>query len=64
MFGGTRRTLAGCNINAPTGVIGPTGASACMITDTENFAQGGIMAGFYYNNSVLGGDPFRVGIGV
>jgi hypothetical protein len=62
-FGGTRRTFAGCNINAPTGVTGPTGASACMITNTENSAQGGVMAAFYYNNRVLGGDPFRVGIG-
>jgi hypothetical protein len=44
-------------------VTGPTGARACMITNTENSAQGGIMAAFYYNNRVLGGDPFRVGIG-
>ncbi|RKF22809.1 hypothetical protein D7I43_31300 [Micromonospora globbae] len=62
-FGGTRRTFSGCNINAPTGVTGPTGVSACMITASENNAQGGIMAGFYYDFRVLGGDPYRVGIG-
>jgi hypothetical protein len=62
-FGGSRRTFTGCNINAPTGVTGPTGASACMITATQNNAQGGIMAAFYYDNRVLEGDPFRVGIG-
>lgn len=62
-FGGTRRTFTGCNINAPTNVTGPTGASACMITATENNAQGGLMSGFYYNYRVLGGDPYRVGIG-
>ncbi|MEU4217321.1 hypothetical protein [Actinoplanes sp. NPDC026623] len=62
-FGGTRRTFAGCNINAPTNVTGPIGASACMITASENNAQGGVMAKFYYDYRVLGGDPFRVGIG-
>jgi hypothetical protein len=62
-FGGSRRTFSGCNINAPTGVTGPTGVSACMITATENSAQGGLMAGFYYNYRVLGTDPYRVGIG-
>lgn len=62
-FGGTRRTFTGCNINAPTGVTGPTGVSACMITATENSAQGALMAAFYYDYRVLGGDPYRVGIG-
>ncbi|UQS22836.1 hypothetical protein L1857_08400 [Amycolatopsis thermalba] len=61
--GGTRRTFDNCNINAPTGVTGPTGASACMITATENNAQGGIMVGFYYDNRVLEADPYRVGVG-
>lgn len=62
-FGGSRRTFGGCDINAPTGVTGPTGASACMITDTENSAQGGLMSGFYYDWRVLDGDPYRVLIG-
>ncbi|RZU53863.1 deoxyribonuclease NucA/NucB [Krasilnikovia cinnamomea] len=62
-FGGSRRTFSGCNINAPTNVTGPTGASACMITASENNAQGGLMAAFYYDYRVLGNDPFRVGIG-
>ncbi len=62
-FGGTRRTFSGCNINAPTNVTGPSGASACMITAGENNAQGGIMAAFYYDYRVLHSDPFRVGIG-
>ncbi|WP_229076261.1 hypothetical protein [Actinoplanes sp. DH11] len=56
-FGGTLRTFTGCNITAPTGVTGSVGASACMITASENNAQGGIMAKFYYDNRVLPGDP-------
>ncbi|MFC3385387.1 hypothetical protein [Couchioplanes azureus] len=35
-FGGTRRTFSGCNINAPTGATGPSGASACMIPERDN----------------------------
>jgi hypothetical protein len=57
--GGTRRTFDGCNINAPR-ATGPTGASACMITASQNNAQGGIMSGFNYDWRVLNGDPFRV----
>jgi hypothetical protein len=57
--GGTLRTFDGCNINAPR-QTGPTGASACMITASENNAQGGIMTTFNYNWRVLNGDPFRV----
>jgi hypothetical protein len=60
--GGTLRSFSGCQINAPQ-ATGPTGASACMITATENSAQGGIMAGFYYDERVLDGDPFRVLVG-
>jgi hypothetical protein len=60
-FGGSRRTFAGCNINAPTGT-GPSGASACMITDSENSAQGAIMAAFYYDERVLDFDPYLVAI--
>ncbi len=59
--GGTRRTFTGCNITAPTGVTGPTGASACMITASENSAQGAIMAAYYYDRRVLENDPYRVG---
>jgi hypothetical protein len=62
-FGGSRRTFSGCNISAPTNVTGPSGASACMITASENNAQGGLMAAFYYDYRVLNSDPFRVGIG-
>ncbi|MFI7601992.1 hypothetical protein [Actinoplanes sp. NPDC049681] len=62
-FGGTRRTFSGCNINAPTGVTGPSGASACMITASENSAQGGIMSGFYYDERVLHADPYIVSVG-
>lgn len=61
--GGERRTFEGCGINAPTGVTGPTGASACMIPEGENQGQGAVMAAFYYDNRVLEGDPYRVGIG-
>jgi hypothetical protein len=57
--GGSLRTFDGCNINAPR-ATGPTGASACMITASENSAQGGIMTRFNYNWRVLNGDPFRV----
>ena len=63
-YGGTRRTFDGSQkINAPTGVTGRTGASACMITATENSAQGGLMSGFYYNFRVLDTDTFLVEIG-
>jgi len=60
-FGGTRRSFAGCNINAPT-ATGPTGASACMITAAENSAQGAIMAAFYYDERVLDFDPYLIAI--
>lgn len=57
--GGTRRSFDGCQIFAPV-ETGPTGVSACMITASENSAQGGLMAGFYYDWRVLDGDPYRV----
>ncbi|BCJ53385.1 hypothetical protein Asp14428_48600 [Actinoplanes sp. NBRC 14428] len=62
-YGGTRRTFTGCQINAPTNVTGRLGASACMITASENSAQGGLMSGFYYFNRVLDTDPFLVEVG-
>ncbi|ROO52866.1 deoxyribonuclease NucA/NucB [Micromonospora sp. Llam0] len=60
--GGSRRSFTGCNINAPQ-ATGPTGASACMITASENNAQGGLHARFYYDWRILHGDPFLVLVG-
>lgn len=57
--GGSRRSFPGCLIDAPSG-SGPSGASACMIEASENNAQGGIMAAFYYDWRVLDSDPYRV----
>jgi hypothetical protein len=39
---------------------GPTGVSVCMITATENNAQGGLNTQFFRVERVLDGDPFRV----
>ncbi|MEU4164795.1 hypothetical protein [Actinoplanes sp. NPDC026670] len=61
-FGGTLRTFPGCNISAPTNVTGASGASACMITASQNNAQGALMAAFYYDYRVLAGDPYLVDI--
>lgn len=55
--GGTRRTFSGCNINAPTGVTGPAGASACMIIESDNFGQGGVMAVSTTTTAFLKGIP-------
>lgn len=60
--GGTRRTVTGCNFGLPSGT-GPAGVSVCMITATENNAQGGIHTQFFRSWRVLDGDPFRVLIG-
>lgn len=60
-FGGTRRSFEGCQINAPQ-ATGLTGASACMITASENNAQGGLMAKFYYDSRVLEADPYLIAI--
>ncbi|MDI6104682.1 hypothetical protein QLQ12_39435 [Actinoplanes sp. NEAU-A12] len=57
--GGSLRSFPGCNISAPSG-SGPLGASACMIAEGDNHAQGGIMSGFYYWERVLDWDPFVV----
>lgn len=40
--GGTRRTFDGCQMAGVPSGTGPTGVSVCMITDTENHAQGGL----------------------
>jgi hypothetical protein len=57
--GGTRRSFPGCLILSPP-ATGPTGVSACMITASDNNAQGGLMSAFYYDERVLDGDPYRV----
>lgn len=57
--GGTRRTFDGCSFNLPR-QTGPTGVSVCMVSDTEQNAQGGLNAGFYTRERVLENDPFRV----
>ncbi|MEV0615373.1 hypothetical protein AB0I81_18795 [Nonomuraea sp. NPDC050404] len=60
--GGTRRTFDNCNFNLPR-QTGPTGVSVCMITATENNAQGGLNTQFFRRERVLDTDPFRVTIG-
>lgn len=57
--GGTRRVFDNCGF-APQPGSGPSGASACMITASENNAQGGLNTQFYRRERVLDGDPFRV----
>ncbi|WP_194292608.1 NucA/NucB deoxyribonuclease domain-containing protein [Streptomyces katsurahamanus] len=57
--GGTRRTFDDCSLNFPR-QTGRSGASVCMITASENRAQGGLNTQFYRANRVLDGDPFRV----
>jgi hypothetical protein len=57
--GGTRRTFNNCAFNLPQRT-GPLGASACMITGTDNNAQGGVNTQFFRRERVLDGDPFRV----
>lgn len=61
--GGALRTFPGCQINAPTNVTGPTGASACMIDAGDNRSGGGTIVAFFYDNRVLNGDPYLVAIG-
>jgi hypothetical protein len=39
---------------------GPTGVSACMITATENNAQGGLNTQFFRAERVLEGHPYRI----
>lgn len=60
--GGTRRTFDDCSFDLPR-ATGPTGVSVCMITATENNAQGGLNTQFFRRERVLDGDPFRVLIG-
>ncbi|WP_176929404.1 NucA/NucB deoxyribonuclease domain-containing protein [Lentzea albidocapillata] len=57
--GGARRIFDNCGF-APQPGSGPDGASACMITASENNAQGGLNTQFYRSERVLDGDPFRV----
>ncbi len=58
--GGTRRTFDGCQMTGVPSGTGPKGVSACMITATENNAQGGLNTQFFRAERVLDGDPFRV----
>ncbi|WP_413755054.1 hypothetical protein [Streptomyces sp. MMBL 11-3] len=58
--GGTRRTFDGCQLPNVSSGTGPTGVSVCMITGTENNAQGGLNTQFFRAERVLDGDPFRV----
>ncbi|WP_433261605.1 NucA/NucB deoxyribonuclease domain-containing protein [Actinosynnema sp. CS-041913] len=57
--GGTRRTFEGCNFALP-GQTGYSGVSVCMITATENNAQGGIHTQFNRRERMLDGDTFRI----
>ncbi|WP_435216625.1 hypothetical protein [Streptomyces sp. bgisy034] len=58
--GGTRRTFDGCQMPNVSSGTGPTGVSVCMITATENNAQGGLNTQFFRAERVLQDDPFRV----
>jgi hypothetical protein len=60
--GGTRRTFDDCSFNLPR-QQGPDGVSVCMITATENNAQGGLNTQFFRRERVLDWDPFRILIG-
>lgn len=61
--GGSLRTFSGCQISAPQST-GPTGVSACMITASENNAQGALQAAFYYDARILDTDPYLVTAGL
>ncbi|WP_437114331.1 NucA/NucB deoxyribonuclease domain-containing protein [Streptomyces griseoviridis] len=58
--GGTRRAFDGCQMANVSSGTGPIGVSVCMITATENNAQGGLNTQFFQAERVLDGDPFRV----
>ncbi|AZS90203.1 hypothetical protein ELQ87_34935 [Streptomyces griseoviridis] len=58
--GGARRTFDGCQTANVFSGTGPIGFSVCMITATENNAQGGLNTQFFRAERVLDGDPFRV----
>lgn len=60
--GGARRTFNNCGLNLPQ-TTGPTGVSVCMITATENNAQGGINTQFFRSQRVLDLDPFLIVVG-
>jgi hypothetical protein len=68
---GTARTFAPPNTSwcemdpawgVPTGVIGPTGWSSCMLPERENSVGGSLLGGFYRSNRVLDNDPFFIWI--
>jgi hypothetical protein len=58
--GGDRRTFDGCGFDDLPAEVGPSGVSICMITATENNAQGGLNTQFFRAWRVLDGDAFRV----
>ncbi|MFJ4770758.1 hypothetical protein ACIP88_16810 [Streptomyces uncialis] len=58
--GGARRSFTGRNFNRVPAGTGPRGASACMIKDGENKAQGGLNTQFFRGQRVLNGDPFQI----
>jgi hypothetical protein len=60
--GGTARTFTYCSVPEPTGVVGPTGWSACMINELHNSGGGGALSAFYLRNRVVDNDVFHVAI--
>jgi hypothetical protein len=56
-----RRTFDGCGFSLPE-QDGPVGASACMISATEQSSQGGTNNAFYREWRMLTGDPFWIDI--
>jgi hypothetical protein len=56
-----RRTFSGCSFTLPS-QTGAIGASACMISATEQSSQGGTNNAFYREWRYLEGDPFYVSL--
>jgi hypothetical protein len=56
---GERRTFDGCSFDLPR-QTGAQGVSVCMINQSDNNAQGGIMSAFYKSERVLDKDAYRV----
>ncbi len=61
--GGQRRTFPGCSIPTVPSRTGAKGASACMISVSDQNYQGGMNSSFYKAERMLDGDPYRVLIG-
>jgi hypothetical protein len=61
--GGSGRTFSYCSIpQLRTGITGPLGYSACMISATQNSTGGSLLGAFYGNNRVISNDYYRVSI--